>query len=387
MHIVIADDLTGAAEIAGVGLSRGLQGIVSTIANADVSDELWCVATDTRSGSREEAVALIAEYTAALQALNPGLFYKKIDSVLRGNVMLECEAFARAQGLDRVIIIPANPSLNRTIKDGVYFIDQVPLAETNFFRSKKQSSKLLDLINPAFQSRARVISDVSEMTGAGLYFGEVETYEDLLKWATLADEPVALCGGSDFFDALLQHRAYQRVKTPKKGVSFGQRQLFVLGSAALDHDTLIKQLSVHGYRISNMPWPIFSDPVFGPEAMQQWVEEILEAYQNSSKLVITMNYQHLPYQERPHLKAALGELINILIKEIAIDELFVEGGATSYAILQKMKAQRLVPIQDLARGVTRMEMSEFTPLKLTVKPGSYKWPDTIWPKLKNMILE
>lgn len=387
MLIAIADDLTGAAEIAGVGLSRGLKGLISTTPDIHSDNDLWCIATDTRSGTQQEAGQLINSFTAALQGLHPSLFYKKVDSVLRGNVMLECEAFTQAQGLDRAIIIPANPSLHRTIKDGTYFIDGVPLAETNFFRSKKQSSHLLDLINPAYRSRTKVIRELSEMDGPGFYFGEVEEYADLLKWAALADEKVALCGGSDFFDALLQYRSYPRMERREAELSFGKRQLFVLGSAALDHDFLLKQISARGYTISNMPWPIFSNSDFAEQDIAHWMQEIMKAYEDTNKMVITMNYRDLPYEERPHLKVALGELIYALIKQLPIDELFVEGGATSYAILKKMQAEQLQPLQDLARGVTRMEMAGYEPLKLTVKPGSYKWPDTIWSKLKNMILD
>ena len=100
-----------------------------------------------------------------------------------------------------------------------------------------------------------------------------------------------------------------------------------------------------------------------------------------------MHYPDLPFEERPHLKIALGELIHRLLEQISIDELFVEGGATSYAILKRLEADRLIPVQQLARGVTRMELDKYTSLKMTVKPGSYKWPETIWPEVKKMILK
>lgn len=387
MHIVIADDLTGAAEIAGVGLSRGLKGLVSTTLPPEDNSDLLCLATDTRSFTQEDASKSINHYTTALKRLNPKHFYKKIDSVLRGNVMHECDAFAKAQGLDKIIIIPANPSLNRIVKNGIYYINNVPLAETNLFRGKKQSSKVLDLIHPAYRNQTRVIKEVSELNGPGFFIGEVEDYTDLLKWAALSNEPIALCGGSDFFDALLQYQFYNLETSIPADIPFGERQLFILGSAMIDNDFHINEIADQGFIVCNMPWPIFNNSAFSGENIDQWVKEILAIYQTSNKLVITMNYKDLPYKERPHLKLALGEMINTLIKQIAIDELFVEGGATSYAILKEMQADRLTPVQDLARGVTRMELLKYKPLKMTVKPGSYKWPDAIWPKLKNLILK
>ncbi|PHN02448.1 four-carbon acid sugar kinase family protein [Flavilitoribacter nigricans] len=382
MHIVIADDLTGAAEIAGVGLSRGLKGVVSTTVDPGAGADLWCLATDTRSFARKEAGEKIEASTRELHKLHPDIFYKKIDSALRGNVMLECDVFTKTQGLDRAIIIPANPSLNRIVKDGTYYINDVPLADTNFFRSKKGSSRLLDLINPDFRDRTRVIREISDIDGPGFYIGEVTNHEDLLKWAALADQDVALCGGSDFFDALLEYRGLHLAGNPEEKVPFGERQLLILGSATVDNEFLIKQISDQGFSVSNMPWEIFNNAKFSASDIEQWYEEIKVIYENSKKLVITMSYKDLPFEERPHLKVALGDLIIAMMKHSSVDELFVEGGATSYAILNKMEADELYPVQHLARGVTRMELAKYKPLKMTLKPGSYKWPDSIWPRLK-----
>lgn len=381
MHIVIADDLTGAAEIAGVGLNRGLRGIISTTICPENNFDLWCLATDTRSHAREDTGKSIINFTAELKKLNPNVFYQKIDSTLRGNVMQECDAFAKAQGLDKVLIIPANPSLNRIVKDGTYFINNVPLAEVNFFR-KKKSSRILDLISPAYKDQAKIIKEVSELNGPGYYFGEVESYADLLKWASLSNEALALCGGSDFFDALLEFKGYQLKTCKQADIPFGERQLIVLGSAAPDNAFALNQITGQGFAVSNMPRKIFTNPGYSAEEIDQWIKEILRIYQTSKRLVLTMNYEDLPFEERPHLKIAVGELIHALVKQIPIDELFVEGGATSYAILKRMEADRLLPVQNLARGVTRMELFKYKPLRMTVKPGSYKWPDTIWPREK-----
>lgn len=386
MHIVIADDLTGAAEIAGVGLSRGLRGMVSTAISPENNIDLYCFATDTRSYAKEDIRHWIIDYTTALKALKPRIFYKKIDSTFRGNVMQECEAFAKAQGLDKVLILPANPSLNRIVKDGTYFINDVPLAEVSYFR-RKTSSRLLDLINPAYQHQTKVIKELSELNGPGYYIGEVENYGDLLKWASLSNEPVALCGGSDFFDALLQFNGYEQEDKAQPEIGFGERHLIILGSANQDKDISINRFSDRRFAVSNMPRKIFTDAAFSPEETGLWVREILALYQTADRVVLTMHYPDLPFEERPHLKIALGELIHRLLEQISIDELFVEGGATSYAILKRLEADRLIPVQQLARGVTRMELDRYESLKMTVKPGSYKWPETIWPEVKKMILK
>ena len=58
--------------------------------------------------------------------------FKKVDSVLRGPVAAEIEAALDGLGLDRAVLVPANPSRGRIIRDGAYFMDGVPLDETEF---------------------------------------------------------------------------------------------------------------------------------------------------------------------------------------------------------------------------------------------------------------
>ena len=386
MHIVIADDLTGAAEIAGVGLSRGLKSVVTTTVNGAVDCDLWCLATDTRSSKNEAAGLTTGIYSRQLLALQPNIFYKKVDSVLRGNVMPECEAFAGAQGLDKAIIVPANPSLNRFIRDGIYYIGDIPLAEANLIRNAKGSSRLLDMINPAYRERTKIIKSPSEMEDPGLYIGEVAAYSDLFKWASLLKEPVALCGGSDFFDALLEVQFMGSQNGNGREIPFGKRQLFILGSAARQHESTLRQETEDQAVVSNMPLEIFASSTFHPEVLKEWIAAIRRIFDVSNRVVITMHHHNLPYEERPHLKLVLGELVKAILQEIIIDELFVEGGATSYAILNKLQVNQLVPVQNLARGVTRMEIDNYKLMKMTVKPGSYQWPESVWPRLKDLQL-
>ena len=49
MLAVIADDLTGAAEIGGIGLSYGLKVEISSKVNPSTEADLLVIATDTRS--------------------------------------------------------------------------------------------------------------------------------------------------------------------------------------------------------------------------------------------------------------------------------------------------------------------------------------------------
>ena len=84
LGVVIADDITGAAEIAGVCLRYGLKVSfgIDTIPN-EVAD-VCVVATDSRSLSESEAYAVHSKLAADIYKQNPAFVFKKCDSVLRG---------------------------------------------------------------------------------------------------------------------------------------------------------------------------------------------------------------------------------------------------------------------------------------------------------------
>ena len=105
MIAVIADDFTGAAEIGGIGLRHGLSVIIETRPVAISPGDLLIIATDTRLMDQQEAADHIRQVTTEVMQFNPQFIYKKIDSVLRGNITHELVAQMKASGKKRAIII------------------------------------------------------------------------------------------------------------------------------------------------------------------------------------------------------------------------------------------------------------------------------------------
>jgi len=67
-----------------------------------------------------------------------------------------------------------------------------------------------------------------------------------------------------------------------------------------------------------------------------------------------------------------------MLNRTSIDELFIEGGATTSAIVRRLKWRRFSLCTELAPGVVRMRAKEKQNLSLTIKPGSYPRPKKIW---------
>ena len=119
---VIADDLTGAAELAAIGWRHGLRAEVVRSGLPSGTADLVCVDTDSRASEPTEAAKRAAAAAKLLRAAGAKWIYKKVDSVLRGNVTAEVEAVMKQLKLERALLLPANPSLGRVIRDGEYFL-------------------------------------------------------------------------------------------------------------------------------------------------------------------------------------------------------------------------------------------------------------------------
>ena len=89
---VIADDMTGAAEIGAVGLRHGLRAEVLLAGEPSSDADLVCLDTDSRSCAPVEAAEHAARAARLLRQQPAGWIYMKTDSVLRGNVTPELEA-------------------------------------------------------------------------------------------------------------------------------------------------------------------------------------------------------------------------------------------------------------------------------------------------------
>ena len=114
--LIIADDLSGAADCAIGFACAGMQTVVTLDPLHDKADaQVIAADTDTRRLSPAQAAERTVAAYKALQ--RPGQrLYKKIDSTLRGNWAAEVAALQPLAGL--AIVAPAFPATGRTLRGG-----------------------------------------------------------------------------------------------------------------------------------------------------------------------------------------------------------------------------------------------------------------------------
>jgi len=130
---VIADDLTGANDTGVQFAKQGMDTVVllGLAASAGALDAQAVVA-DTQSRALPPAQA-----AALLLSGPPRIFYKKVDSTLRGNLGAEILAIMDACGIGLAVVAPSFPKLGRTCVGGVALLQGVPLAATEIARDPK----------------------------------------------------------------------------------------------------------------------------------------------------------------------------------------------------------------------------------------------------------
>jgi uncharacterized protein YgbK (DUF1537 family) len=130
--VVVADDLTGAADT-GVQFRRaGLPARVWLGRHAPAAAGATVYDTDTRAAEPPAAAAAV-ERIAGLLTRDERV-YKKVDSTMRGNVGAEVEALLRALDRPLALLAPAFPANGRTTVDGVQLVGGVPAHLTSVGR-------------------------------------------------------------------------------------------------------------------------------------------------------------------------------------------------------------------------------------------------------------
>lgn len=382
MIVVIADDFTGAAEIGGIGLRYNLKVELNTQVNLQSEADVLVIATDTRSMSRKEAVLEMEKVTEEIVKLNPTLIFKKVDSVLRGHVA--AELLAHIQKLERLsaLLVPANPGLGRTIVNGQYLLHGEPLHQSNFANDPEFPARSSSVIELLEGKGIKVTSQKHTETFnfEGIVVGDATDHHDLNAWAKLVNHNMIIAGAANFFTALLNKIIITNGHPqPAKLRAFKYPALIVSGTAFKKSADSIKALKAGGFPVNYMPESIIRESEINEAEYQMWCEQILADITTFGKAIIAIAPLDTEIIKTPArlLRERTARVVNLVFKNICINELLIEGGSTAAAVLKQLGISKIYPVQELAPGVIRMNTDEKPELYITIKPGSYAWPDTV----------
>jgi uncharacterized protein YgbK (DUF1537 family) len=130
--VMIADDLSGAADCAVSCAVQGLRTVVQ-VSEAASSEPAQVLAIDaaTRSMPADRAAATVERIVAPFHSARPRVLFKKLDSLLRGHIGPELAAMRCGRTPTVVVMAPALPAQGRTTIDGCQFVNGQRLANAD----------------------------------------------------------------------------------------------------------------------------------------------------------------------------------------------------------------------------------------------------------------
>ena len=376
MIVVIADDLTGAVELGGVGLNYGLQVQVNLgeVSSANSTD-LLIVSTDTRSGTQQEAVEATKKVCSNLKNIKAELIYKKIDSALRGHIVPETHAHLGTMKLEKALLIPANPAAGRTIQNGKYLIGGMPINETGF-RNDPEFPALSAGVQDILRSSAVMVRKSSEKLEKGITVAEAATEGDLFSWYDKIKSDLLIGGGAAFFRLILS-QLYNGVASgetcfnPSQGTT-----LLVSGTAYNESVALISSFGDRNALIY-VPESLLKEDL-DSEIAECWLNGVSDKLNAEKFAVIAFKSGGDELIDALMLRETMAELVRKVFEQIEINELIIEGGSTASAILRALDIKSVFPVNEFAPGVVRCRSGKGTNLHITLKPGSYPWAADLW---------
>jgi hypothetical protein len=434
---VIADDLTGAAELGGLATRLGMRAAVflggalegQPGASLERESEVVCIDTDSRSCSSKEAGVRAAAAALWLKEAGATWIYKKVDSVLRGQVIPELEAILHQLGYKLAILAPANPSLGRIIRNGNYFVGEKPVHQTEFARDPaypRTTSNVLGLLGPSkFSVCCR--GPEAGLPAAGIVVAEAETSAEVASWAERCGAGVLPAGGAEFFGELVKSAECRvqseevpssKFQSPKKlqastGINAEkgfelQKELFVCGSTSESAREFVRtqnaerrmqnaergeekktqnaecrmqnaERGVPSAAVFSLPAEIANGAQFEDSKVNSIAEEVVRAFREHRRVILQVG---LPPVREAVLAARLAlELVRVaeaVLRLVRPARVFAEGGATAVELARRMGWESLSVVRELAPGVVGLAAKgRGVSTELIIKPGSYRWPEEV----------
>jgi len=183
--LVIADDLTGACD-AGVQFAHcGLSSIVElSSSDAHLDAEVRIANSRSRHESPQAAAEEVERLTRRMSPEPNTIWFKKVDSTLRGNIAFESARMMRAAGLDFAVLAPALPAQGRTVTRGLLHVRDCTGSWTTDVRTllSQQGLEKIALLSAGGTAPAeKLAQEIIQLraSGAEIILCDSETEQDL----------------------------------------------------------------------------------------------------------------------------------------------------------------------------------------------------------------
>lgn len=379
MIAVIADDLTGAAEVVGICMRLGVKvafmlDIPDVEALCAVKADVVVLAENTRSFTREGAEKISRLLAANLKEAGVSRVIKKTDSALRGWIVPEMRAIASVMGQESLLIQPANTDTGRSVRNGMCFIGEALLSDTAF---------ATDPDFPATCSSAEKLLQLrggAETDGVPYEVPDAQTDADLLHCVRLSNGNVLAGGSAAFWKVYLENQIrlgmvkIQPDNSKRSDKIKLDNSLIVCGSAHENSKVFTRRLSALGFPVLPVPRSLCGQEKPAYDEFLHFVDLCIATWKSHRRLLVRLDAA----PDFPHAADAFGyrltEIFYLVFSATNPSTLLIEGGATASTILKRMGWTAFSPVREWLPGVVELKLDEEPHCNIIMKPGSYAWP-------------
>ena len=340
---IVADDLTGAFDAAAPFAARGMTTLVATAPDGLATDgDVVSLTTASRHLPAAEAQAAVKAGYAAMARLAPAVWFKKIDSTLRGHVAVELVAGLAASGRTELVVTPAVPSQGRTVVGGEVHVHGVPLGNTVDVHdaisgtSARPLAEQLAAADPSLV--CEVVRNEPPRAGRRAWIADASCDGDLAAiadWALQRAETALLAGAAGLGSALAGALVPEPLPPRLPGAA-ARPILSVLGSRAAAGRRQAEALLARG---DCEDW-------LAP-CGQLDVDKVVAGTGDALLRVTTAETDAQPEA----VAVALGESVAAVLERRHFGTLLVTGGDTAASVLAALGIHRVVVLGEVAPNV------------------------------------
>lgn len=393
---VIADDMTGATDVAAALGRAGLRTLLSLTADIDggaTDADAIVIGLKTRSIPVSDAVAQSLEALAALRRAGADQFYLKycstFDSTAEGNIGPVTEALAAELGTGVVVTTPAAPLHGRTVYRGYLFVGDLLLNETHMRDhpiTPMRDSSIPRLLAPQVSGGVRmlpleVVREGADVVRAGIAAagesGDKHLVVDAVSEADLAvvaaavEDTLLAAGSAGLIGAMALGRGGpgRAAERPPAG-----QTALLAGSCSrrtLEQIARFRESGGAAYQIVAEPGESAAD--IAARALAWWDEQP----DDTSGLI----YSSSPADERDPRIPDAGQLYEraagLIATELAdrgVRRMLIAGGETSGEVVRALGTQTAVVGEEVAFGAPWIRDTG-RGLHLILKSGNFGEPE------------
>jgi D-threonate/D-erythronate kinase len=391
---MIADDLTGANDSGVQLVKKGLRSSVifdlKPLDSAQLHIDAIVIDTDSRAIHKDDAYEAVRQASVFLKENGFTHIYKKVDSTLRGNLGAEIEAVTSVFNPDFCIIVPAFPRIGRTTKNGIHYLHDIPLSETEISRDPKcpvTESSLVTLLESQSSQKVGLVHNSVMDTDLESWKSELEKWKyQGIKWIvfdaetdnqleniastipTISDN-VLWVGSAGLAEYLPEKLGLIHTDNTRPEEMKGENVLVVSGSLSSVTREQISELLEIDRMVSTEvdPLTMFEENNLWITRKKSYIEKLVSIYQDGKDAVLFVDSSSenrdktaeagkrlglSPSEVSNRISHGLGEIASEFLKNHSfISGLVLTGGDTAKDVCRQIGASGLELLKEVEPGI------------------------------------